>query len=803
MKKISTFALSLLFAIIGTVQASAETQYTINASQYIMANYKALEYPFSLTEVATALGTDAATLAADFSAEVWTTDYITLESDGGSTNYTLGANGGYWMTADGQLSEWGAGGVWYNETWCDLDANTFVFSIGQMPDGVAVGDKLHAVFGLNYNDKKVTFDVSIAIVEKPEINVETVLSKLNILGTVEGSTTQAPRSNYNADEVTIDLTEAVTGLGFTDLDFLSLDFGSFLYMGQVDPNLLTKKDSLTNKWTASSGFWTELLYDEDTDSYPGELVSADYSSNCAVYIEAFNFDPATKQLTCNVGQYPGAVGYDQHYWIPLYLINGSNAYIIRVNFNTTEYTEIPFESKTKVGEIDVTVTMPPSTNYATKKASIDVESLIALLGCTEDEMKFYAESAEGVLSDNRTANNDGYWLDHDGFVCTWGTDNCSFCVELPDGFSVLSFCHFPDHLAEGDVRTASFYYTGPETYVKVNFTLNITAKEIIDLSEYKFVAYDAYEYQIVPNAQDYQDAHMAEGFYVDAARIAELLGEGEYTFLGEELDSTMVLISDAYSCDPHPGFWMEGNYVSTWGSSCSYGIAYDLTEGRYDFFQYPGAREVGDSYCSNFYIVNPATKKAIKHTFTVEYVSEIATYVTVGTEQQVLPIWNAETEDYIETPVDLTACYTALGCDAEMFEAAGSWKTISSTGKCSEFGYQNEMYGFWFDANGYPTETEEEMVFSAEFLPAAKADCGKDCFRTSAFAGGTYSTKLVAEYDMNRYFFNIIVTTDPTSITTPETVKAEGKAFNVMGMRVNPATARGIVIVDGKKYIRK
>ncbi len=792
----------------------AKAQYKVTLEQYPMTNYSSTSYDISLTEICKALDVDTATFAADYL--YWMNnggdnDFIELTSDDHSNTtamkYTQGYNGGYWMTADGHAIDWSESSEC---TFCILpmpsvasDAMTFYFY--QIPNKAVVGDEFHCSLALYYNDHEVTFDFTVNVIEKVAANVETSLSKLNILGTAETTITEEPRTDYTPDVASIDLTDALTALGYDDLKKVSENLSDYLFMSWFNTESEAKEDVLRNQWTANTGFWTGTFYDETTGTETGELVE---NVTWKVYVENFKLNTDTKILTFNVGQQPNALKNSESYWLPMYLINGSNAYIIRLNLKTTdpdpEDVEVDFSEKTKVGEINLSMVQSPNNNYKATSVYFDADSICTLLGTDKSKVSFWAESAAGEPSNNSTqGSTGGYWLDKDGYVVSWGngsvaTFSCN-SSEWSNGY--ISSCQMPNTRSAGDTLTCRGYFMGPQTYVVVNLTINYVEYAGYDLNQYEMADEQMLEFQIVPSEGDWNNDHMIEGIVL--TDLTEKLGEGSYTFLGDEkISDEKTVASDNYTCDPAPAFWMDGSYIHAHNGLNSFAIVYTASENKFSFIKQPNLNKVGESYQANFYLLNQATGKYIKYNLYLEYVDEIINYVNVGDESIALPLNGAE-GDYAETPVDMTKCYEALGCDAESFAENGIWKVQNAKGKFTTDGYEDEMYGFWFDAEGNPTTEEEAKLYSAEFLSAIGSDCGQDCFRSNAFDKNTHVVHLAAEYDENRYIFTLTLCEDPTGIQSIENEdNSDTTIYDLTGRKVtNPS--EGIYIVGGKKYLIK
>ena len=87
-------------------------QYSKTVEQYPNSEYATVPATFSLSEIATALGTDTATFAADFTAwieggSVEDVCYFYLSPDGQGT-FSGSIPGSYWMTRSGEIGGWGS-----------------------------------------------------------------------------------------------------------------------------------------------------------------------------------------------------------------------------------------------------------------------------------------------------------------------------------------------------------------------------------------------------------------------------------------------------------------------------------------------------------------------------------------------------------------------------------------------------------------------------------------------------------------------------------------------------------------------
>ena len=129
---------------------SAQAQFTGTYEQRAADSFEATAVSFNLDEVATQLGTDAATLTSAY--EAWTagTDdmfFLTLPDGTLSANYTQGGKGGFWVNVNGEPQSWGednSGLRWYNTL--GMDGGFLLISIGQFPGQCQAGDVFNPKF---------------------------------------------------------------------------------------------------------------------------------------------------------------------------------------------------------------------------------------------------------------------------------------------------------------------------------------------------------------------------------------------------------------------------------------------------------------------------------------------------------------------------------------------------------------------------------------------------------------------------------------------------------------------------------
>ncbi|MBQ2165788.1 MAG: hypothetical protein II447_03325, partial [Bacteroidaceae bacterium] len=177
-----------------------------------------------------------------------------------------------------------------------------------------------------------------------------------------------------------------------------------------------------------------------------------------------------------------------------------------------------------------------------------------------------------------------------------------------------------------------------------------------------------------------------------------------------------------------------------------------------------------------------------------------------GEEDLVLPPLNGM--DYAETPVDLTACFKALGIvDEQDFIDNVIWKVRGTNGAFSPVAdeYIDYDFGICFDKDGNATSEESDIAFFAAFFNKGISDCGQNCFRSLAIDDTQiYQTTLVASYNNRNYGFNITIA-DPEllGISAVESASERPVAtYSLSGARI-PAQQRGVQILktsDGRAF---
>lgn len=813
----TTYLRNLLTAVVCLLTSvSVNAQFTGQVNQVPRNDWAPEAATFDMAEVAEALGTDAATLfdaldswMADGSADSNMFFYAApSDPETWSDGYTTGGEKGFWLDENAEIISYPNGAYYCNPVY-DKEANTFSINIGMMPDMLKYGVYNKSLkFALKYGDKTATFTIDLTVtgseeVELPEITILKE-SDLNIVGTEEVVIEQYPRTSYDADPVEVVLDDVLAAFGIEDATLIQSALDKMLYstrLGTVDVNF-QKLDSLSNTFTASApGFWYSDVWGED-GTPTGEVASTGYGASCKFYMEAFAFDAETKTMTCNLGQYPGSLDLDggKTWWAYVYLLYGDKAYRIKYSLNVLIREQgNGLADYTSVGEEEVIVEQAPNGDYATTTVRPDLETIAALLGCEVADIKMEALDAFESWG-AATANNGGFWFSGDGTITTWGNNSKMF-IEPPvaGDYSRLNVGMYPNILEVGETTSATVYFVYGDKYYAYTVVLKaIEQKQTGD--EFDNVHSISFTVQAVPSETDYP---IEDAFIIDPSVVEYYIGTADPVLYGPASDAAAEAsgsaYSNAYSCDPKPGFWMTADgKVGTWGDAeARVGICYS-SDGIFTFFQYPGRNSIGEVFSTELYLVNPDNLKMMTFKINVAFVEMVIQTEEVGSTEMAVPVANEDNS--IE--IDLTPAAEALGTtvDALLDEDARYLCGLNIDGFYTAV--PNMLDGLFFTLQGYyDIEGPIQVTFD------------KDGDKVKLY---TYSTEAVPEdfsvkaqfcFEMEgkRYVYHVTLCSSDiyTGIKAIDSdSRNNGQIYDLSGRKVQKPT-RGIYIQNGRKMVIK
>ena len=802
------FAAMMLFACI-----PASAQFKATVEQYANTDYSQVAAEFKLTEIATALETDTATLAAALNA--W---YNYDEESGAEkpadmfflksgeelvADYSTNAPGGFWMSSDYRNVGHGDEAAFYEDIWFDSAEDLFGIYLGQYPNALKDGATLTPTFVLKHGDKQVTFDITYIVNPLPTMpEAELEIAKLEIVGETEVTVDQTPSMSWKAYVASVSLAGVAEKFG-VDAEIFPTMIPNQLYQAKIDLTYGLKVDSLI-AITVNDG-WGRVAMSLEGDTLT-EVCSANYGSLedlKAFYTNGWSFDAATDTLSCNMGQFPERMVAGDQLYSYVYLVYGNKAFRIKYILNVIEDPNAGkncLEDMTKVGSSTFSIEQYPTTDYSTTYISLNADSIATLLGCSISDMVLQAIDNNGALSTNSTATKGGYWMTQGGIICGWG-ENAYFFVEpnVQGDYSQLNFGQMPGNTAIGEEGHTMLYLTANGNYYELDITLKIVAKEIVGLESFENVATRNLTIQ-----QEYITYEWSKAASIPMEQIYSLIGTTEPVLYGLAVDSVAATTgskyTDDYTCSPFPGFWLNaegrndkwGSSTFTWGMSA----AVEVSDEAYNINCMLDHGAIGDVYNGQFFLANLENQKMITINLTYQIVETLVEFEVVGEEWINLPVSMEDASvDY-----DLTKVATAFGLESvsalfegyyvkglkadgtytEGLDAIESGVILNTSGAADTYG----DIGVGFSEDYKQIWTYSNVDIEAPFKAEATI-----CF----------------EIDSKRYIIHATLL-DPESyaagIEGISADKKDGKIYNLQGQEV-AAPAKGIYIMNGKKFLVK
>lgn len=815
---ITTHLRNLLTAVICIFAgATAQAQFTGGVEQYPTNDYRTKAVKFNLTEVATAVGTDAATLAEAFNAwqeaEEAEENLFFLVNADGTLNDAYSADGnGFYITSEGAAGVWArddaaTAGTWFVSPYADAEAGEFGINVGQYPDTLAVGDKVSAKFALVYGGKQATFEVSLSVIAKPEIPAPTTLVEkdLNIVGEKEIVVEQFPRSGYDSDAVQLEIGDAVAKLGFESAEVLADVLGDVLYCtqyntGDIEEGGGMKMAELTKETSAGGiGYWLRAVQDENGEE-TGECSRAPWGDGLKFFAEAFAFNAETGVISCNIGQNPGIMKANEQWWVNLYLLRGDKAYRLKYTLKINEREQgSGLEGMNKVGEDLINCELSPNASeYSFVTIHPDVDGIAAALGCEVSAMSMQAfDDTENWATP--TAGNQGFWFNEVGTVTAWGA-SAYFYIENPTSmdYSSLNVGQYPGRLSIGEEYNTKLYFINGDNYYELSVALKIVEPKVID-DEFKEVARRSLNFQQIPD----NTYAWTDGIEFGLDFVNETLGTSDWVVYGKavldedgnEPEGNAKYVKN-YTCTPYPGFWLnaEGRNCG-WNDDAVFGITVGgRASGEMAMIQYPNRCSIGDVLKTQVFLVNEETSEMVTYNISFSIVSEIVNYEEVGSQDVILPV-SMEKDCVID--FDLAPAAEALGITVDELSAESSRYLKGLAGGAYGEGV-NIATGLGFDANGECNSQGDYFFYFED---------GKMYTGTSTDIPEDFSLPVQFAFNIDNkiyvYYANFVSEAVYSGIkTVGNEAKADNRIFDISGRQVTKPT-RGLYIQNGKKVVIK
>lgn len=749
MKRFYTSIMALAIAFFG-LMANAQYKVEINSAPH--DNFVSGGQNFDPTELATALGTDTASLHKAIDAEKIV---YRLDGDVKSNTYT-GHPNEWWMALDGTPQGYGDEGTsWYvglsyDEAASDSTLENDVISVyvGQMPgvfSKIYEPSTLKCTILLIVGDKEVSFDVTqnveAGVPAVPSSLAEPVkeLSKLNIVKDYTLELNFVPGKSYEGKTYTTTLDGIYEALGVEQAD-LDANVNDHILAQLVntdsvgDAEVYSLSDNLEIPEVAAGGAWfgRYINYDEANDVETPLTISC--PKGWATGYNTFftqSMTLANGEFSIVSGQFPDIMKEGDTDYTYLYITVGDKAARVKVQAIVKQLEATETET---VGQKTISVKSPVDDNYATKSFTLDMEEIATALGCkTSDITEFYAYNQAGILDDTHTQSdqaNKGYFLSEDGKIVSWGSDAACYIGHsvsesvISGTFVIGQMAGHYTNIEEPSTITVPivFWYETKIYVVNVEYTVEpVTVSEDI-------------KYELVAREPIYKEMTLSSDWMyptnttLDLDYIEGKIGTKDFKLYtdkaqaGAEGEPATLVWSDAYSCDPKPGFWYgdatytneEGQVVvenAGWGSN-SFGVSY--SNGELIWFQYPGQRSVGDSYLANLYLVNTENGKYLQYLLNVSFVEqETPESEDLGTIGDTIVVKPAELPEGVYTyTFDSQEIADTLGVEIENITenvAVYAFKTPLTRQALS---LEESYFG---DAEGYTLSEDkaDEAVFGA------------------------------------------------------------------------------------------
>ena len=848
MKRFYTSIMALAIAFFG-LMANAQYKVEINSAPH--DNFVSGGQNFDPTELATALGTDTASLHKAIVAE---NIVYRLDGEEKSNTYT-GNHNEWWMALDGTPQGYGDEGTsWfvglsYDEAALDSTLANDVISVyvGQMPgvfSKIYEPSALKCTILLIVGDKKVSFDVTQNVeAGVPSSLTEPVkeLSKLNIVKDYTLELNFVPGKSYEGKTYTATLDGIYEALGVEQAD-LDANVNDHILAQIVntdsvgDTEEYSLSDNLEIPEVAAGGAWfgRYINYDEANDvenPLPISCPKGWATGYNTFYTQSMTL--ANGEFSIVSGQFPDIMKEGDTDYTYLYITVGDKAARVKVQAVVKKPEAVDPSDIVKVGETTVEVSAGIDNNYATKGFSIDMEAIVAALGCTTADLEdVYALDQDSVISDNHTEGSGGFYYNAEGRIENWGSNAAAFIARtttsLQDGkFTIGQMAgHFTEITEPTTVTLPLIFQYGVNIYV-VNVAYTVTPAATPDEPiVYELVARDAIYKQMVPSADTYAYSTTTE---LDLEYIEGLIGTQDFKLFtdkattGAEGEETTLEWSSQYTCTPAPGFWYgtttyenkEGQVVvdnAGYGSN-SFGITY--ADGVITWYQYPGQRSVGDSYLASLYLVNEENGKYIQYLLNVSFVEEeTPESEDLGTKGDTIVVKPAELLEGVYTyTFDSQEIADTLGVKIENMTDSISVYAFKSPLTRQALSLEESYFG---DAEGYTLSEEkaDEAVFSASVYANENGGLSID----ADVMGLTFEAKnedkavlrVAFEANGKRITYVIVLVSEDSPVVGISSAKApQGRTsaiFNMGGAAVPNAYGNiNIITVDGvtKKVLNK
>ncbi len=756
-----------------------------------------VEIAFDLDQVLSILGISDITAASQYIVNVTTGECVENDTDG-------------WRSPEGDAAGWGTyGGVCVK---IDYPEEGIINYVGTYDEAWEEGDEYVALWAFVAGNKVAIVEVDITFGE-PEVYEEPYyaiadITVVNANSMPECTTQRYVGQGYATTYCTVSIEGAAEALGVSEEELEEMIYYQENVFVAYNNDMGIKVDSLQHLYITDG--WLQRTC-EDWDGMAGDRLDeccAGYWGTAEYFIQDYDYDPETHELSFYLGQLDDALQSDDMQvgdviYTYLYLTNSeeeaTKAFVVKHNF---ELIDMPSggdpSSMKQVGGESFSVTLYPSTGsiYNTENIYPDLATAAELLGCSESEISLMALASADKFAVNSTANNGGWWFDENGYVGSWGSSPT--CVEpySAGDYSTLIVYEMPGVAAAGDVYQVLLYMVYGSNYYLLTITVNIVEKPDVDLGDCENVLTTT-----ISITQELDDTYeWSEGAGIALTQLQNLIGTTDPDLYGKDEDGNY---SDAYSCDPTPGFWMTADgYTSTWGSApwgMSIAVESSSEELIFNCIQMPGLTEDGDVYTGTFYLVNLEEAKMIT-VILVYTIGDVVSYESAGSMDVVLPL-PTEAGDEIDFAFSDELEEICEDLEIEMGYFAD---LVTIRGTVGYTTANSVSTGVYYDTNGYAVEPPGDFFFCFDgynLLIGANENLDIDNPISTQAVLQCESTQL--SYTLNLTFVNEDDYDDYVAVKSVLADDAQGGAIYDLSGRQVAKAVKGVYIQNGKKMLVK
>jgi hypothetical protein len=825
-KDFSLLALSMLSLLaLNPMQALAEptTVKTVDVSKQVYpseTDTKTFSVSLDLSEVATTLGTDTATLSKS-------TDFLYgKDIDGNLSNSSTTNAPGFWFTKDGVITKYSLENhCFYAKVVVDALKNKFDIEVGLAPTKPVVYATYKTTLFAVVGDKQMELDVTLDAVKKPIITVD--WNKVQFVKTFDVAVDAYPQNSYDTKGAVIKLSDVAAALGTDTAKLIASDVN--------EDSLIWAKDTLgyTKQYTAGyDGFW--LSSDGKVAGYGTQRGDNSYDT----WYVLNELRASGDSLTFWIGQRPGYFAADSVVHATEYIVYNDKAVTINLTMKIVPAPTFDWDNMTNVATYNFKIKKNKKDGYTATPIKLDMADIASKLGVSvstlnsNDDARLFAIDAGGGKSDNYTAGAPGFWFAKDGTIMSWG-ENAYMYVEYHADQALMNLGFYPkeDTYVKGDSATVSLFLAAGQKYTTFTITVEVIADTdvvIPPVTEKPAIAGEyPYSIGVIPSADTYL---IPTTLTVNLNDAAKALGESTDDFIAHlqvfSTDSTGN-VTNNYTCTPTPGFWFtKDGKAYSWGPQAYVGCTYATngTDGVFTFFQFPGRNKLDDVTTFQMWLVDPVLKKAVVYDISLNFVSTLLQTKVVGSTDLNIALLPTDADAH-NIEINLSDVATSFGVPSSELKSATTTHPIklyatTATGMISDA--MTSDYGFWYNKTGaISTISDPDCSFGLSYygIPSASTQ-DFDNIEVSVWGEvqngdvlkGTLNLGIEDEDMIKLYACNVTIwiTNDPTSVNSIATSNVrKGNVYDLSGRLVRKnaegvkGLVKGIYLFNGKKIVVK